>query len=353
MVEPIRTQDDYNLGAIRQLLLAAFTPEEFRRFCQDRPDFRPVVASFGPGHGLVDMVDRVIDYNQTRLLWPEFLDAVREERPRQYARFTGALRTPAGRHHPAPGRATLAQELAAVIGQPLVWVPPGPFFMGSDKARDPQAYDHELPQHTVTLPGYWIGRYPVTVARFKAFVTEGVYGVYNPALARSLQGRDDHPVVRVSWGDAQAYCDWLSERSGQPVALPTEAQWEKAARGTDERIYPWGGGWDPGKCNSYEGGKGGTTPVGAYSPAGDSPYGCADMAGNVWEWCQSLYRVYPYDLRYGREDLLAAGHRVLRGGSFDDHQGDVRCASRFRLDPGSSFSYFGFRLVVAPVPSGL
>ncbi len=237
-----------------------------------------------------------------------------------------------------------------LLGQLMVWVPPGPFLMGSDKTRDGQAFDDELPQHTVTLPGYWIGRYPVTVARFKAFVDDSGH---KPADSRSVKGRDDHPVVHVSWGDAQAYCDWLAARSGPPVALPTEAQWEKAARGTDGRIYPWGDGWDASKCNSLEGGKRATTPVGAYSLAGDSPYGCADMAGNVWEWCQSLYRRYPYDPKDGRENLQNRGRRVMRGGAFDYDQKTVRCACRGWHVPDHRVGYLGFRPVVAPIPSGL
>jgi formylglycine-generating enzyme required for sulfatase activity len=237
-----------------------------------------------------------------------------------------------------------------ILGQLMVWVPPGPFLMGSDTARDPEAFDDELPQHTVTLPGYWIGRYPVTVARFKAFVDDSGH---KPAVAPDVKGRDDHPVVYVSWGDARAYCDWLAERSGLPVALPTEAQWEKAARGTDGRIYPWGNGWDASQCNSLEGGKRDTTPVGAYSLAGDSPYGCIDVAGNVWEWCQSLYRRYPYDPKDGREKLQDRGRRVIRGGAFDYDQRMVRCACRGWHAPGGRIVYLGFRLVVAPVPSGV
>jgi len=161
-----------------------------------------------------------------------------------------------------------------ILSQPMVWVPPGPFLMGSDKGRDPQAYDDELPQHRVMLPGYWIGRYPVTVAQFRAFVEASGY---QPKDSDSLNGPDNHPVVYVTWHDALPFCRWLSERTGLPVTLPSEAEWEKAARGTDGRIYPWGNGPpDESRCN-FAGGR--TTPVGRYSPKGDSPYGCVDMAG--------------------------------------------------------------------------
>jgi formylglycine-generating enzyme required for sulfatase activity len=135
-----------------------------------------------------------------------------------------------------------------ILGQPLVWVPPGSFLMGSDKQKDSQAYDDELPQHEVTLSGYWIGRYPVTVAQFRAFVKESRYELANK---ESLTGPDDHPV-RWTWREAVAYCRWLSEKKGLPVRLPTEAEWEKAARGTDGRIYPWGNEWDNTRCNNRE-----------------------------------------------------------------------------------------------------
>ena len=95
-------------------------------------------------------------------------------------------------------------------------------------------------------------------------------------------------MANVSWYDVVTYCRWLSKVTGKPYRLPSEAEWEKAARGSEGWIYPWGNEWDEKLCNSLEGGKGGTSPVGMYSPAGDSPYDCADMAGNVWEWTRSL-----------------------------------------------------------------
>jgi len=242
------------------------------------------------------------------------------------------------------------------LGQPMVWVPPGPFLMGSAEGRDPQASDAELPQHEVTLPGYWIGRYPVTVAQFRAFVEASGH---RPAEPGSLKGPDDHPVVQVTWYDALSFCHWLSERAGLPVTLPSEAEWEKAARGTDGRIYPWGDEPpDEGRCN-FGDRVGGATPVGRYSPQGDSPYGCADMAGNVWEWTRSLWGSdwgkpefgYPYDPGDGREDLEAGQGvlRVLRGGAFDYAAWVVRCAFRYWKYPDLRLRYYGFRLVASPV----
>jgi formylglycine-generating enzyme required for sulfatase activity len=219
--------------------------------------------------------------------------------------------------------------------------------MGSYKGRDPQAFDHELPQHEVTLPGYWIGRYPVTVAQFRAFVEASGH---RPANPDSLKRPGDQPVVLVTWHDALAFCRWLSKKAGIQVTLPSEAEWEKGARGTDGRIYPWGDRWDPKRCNSGENDIGDTTPVGTY-PDGASAYGLLDMAGNVWEWTRSLYRRYPYNPRDGREDLDAVDdvHRVLRGGAFLDGARYARCACRSRDLPYFCREYYGFRLLAFPV----
>jgi formylglycine-generating enzyme required for sulfatase activity len=227
----------------------------------------------------------------------------------------------------------------------MVWVSPGPFLMGSDNDTDPQARDRELPQHEVTLPGYWIGRYPVTVAKFRDFVEESGYD----ADERSLKDSDDHPVRYVNWRDALAYCRWLSERTDLPVILPSEAEWEKAARGTDGQIYPWGDRAPTADLCNFGNNIGDPTPVGNYSPEGDSPYECADMAGNVWEWTRSLYKDYPYDSEDGREDLEAAsGRRVVRGGAFNGNSRRVRCACRaYGVDPDFRFGHHGFRVVVS------
>jgi formylglycine-generating enzyme required for sulfatase activity len=236
----------------------------------------------------------------------------------------------------------------------LVRVPAGEFQMGSDKARDKDAEDDELPQHPVYVSEFYIGKYPVTNEQYQAFVKANRHRApYHWAKGRIPQDKEHHPVVNVSWTDAVAFCRWLSKETGQPFRLPTEAEWEKAARGADGRIWPWGDEPpDERRCN-FALNEGDTTAVGRYSPQGDSPYGCADMAGNVWEWCQSLSRSYPYQAHDGREAVEEEGPRVLRGGAFYVDQRRVRCAYRLRGNPNSWINAWGFRVVVAPGNSGL
>ena len=263
-----------------------------------------------------------------------------------------------------------AKTLAARLGLPLIWIPPGPFLMGTWDEDIPRLierlggkrewYDRETPLHKVTLPGYWIGRYPVTVAMFRTFVQASGY---RPAEKLCLQGQDDHPVVYVTWYDAWAFCCWLSERTGIAVALPSEAEWEKAARGTDGRIYPWGDASPGEHFSNFEETIGHATPVGQYSPQGDSPYGCSDMAGNVWEGTQSLWGPdwsepqfkYPYNPKNGRESLQTDpdARRVLRGGAFYSYAWFVRCAYRSGDHPRVCGSSVGFRVVAfSAMPHG-
>lgn len=187
-----------------------------------------------------------------------------------------------------------------------------------------------------------------TVVQFRAFVRDSGY---RPEDDRCLDGPEDHPVTCVSWHDALRFCRWSSDQTGLRVALPSEAEWEKAARGTDGRIYPWGSSNpDSKKCN-YGGYMRGTTPVGHYSPYGDSPYGCVDMTGNVWEWTRSIHMRYPYNPEDGREDLEIRDEasRVLRGGSFSIDDWFVYCACRRSERPSRCFGNCGFRVVVSPV----
>ena len=226
----------------------------------------------------------------------------------------------------------------------LVRVPAGKFLLGSDKEKDLQAYDDEFPQQEVTLPDYWIGRTLVTVAQFRVFVEESGY---DEMSQRNLKDSDNHPVRYVTLRDTLAYCRWLSAKTALEVTLPSEVEWEKAARGTGGQIYPWGN--DPPTAELCNFGRmvDDTTPVGKYSPKGDSPYGCTDMAGNVWEWTRSLAWDYPYDPDDGREDLEASGRRVLRGGAFAYIARLMRCAFRLRDDPYRLVENIGFRVVAS------
>lgn len=255
-----------------------------------------------------------------------------------------------------------------------VTIPAGEFLMGSDRNKDKDASDAETPQYRFYLPTYRIARGPVTVAQFAHFMKatnyqttaekEGSAWGWNGKEWTEIKGADwahprgpgsdvtakaNHPVTCVSWVDANEFCRWATtvlQAAGQTgaICLPTEDEWEKAARGTDGRLYPWGNELpDEQRCN-FNMQVGDTTPVGHY-PTGTSPCGALDMAGNVWEWTSSLSKRYPYRIDDGREDPASAGHRVLRGGSFVSFHFNVRCAHRDGSDPADRYDYIGFRVV--------
>ena len=213
-----------------------------------------------------------------------------------------------------------------------IHIPAGEFLMGEGDG-----------QHTVYLPDYQIARYPVTNAQYKHFVdTTGHRAPKHWKKGQIPRGKEQHPVVHVSWRDAVAFCQWAG------VQLPSEAQWEKAARGADGRIYPWGNQKPTPKLCNLGWSEGDTTAVGNYSPQGDSPYGVADMAGNVWEWTSSLNKPYPYEAEDGREDAEGDGRRAVRGGSWNFNPLDVRAALRNWSNPVNRNGYLGVRLVSSP-----
>jgi formylglycine-generating enzyme required for sulfatase activity len=227
-----------------------------------------------------------------------------------------------------------------------------------------ESYREEAPQHRLALPAFAIAQISVTSQLYAAFVAAA--GARPPITWRGPQPPDalrDHPVVDISWDEANMFCEWLTtatkdevrrtkiEETGDPsfglwssvFRLPTEAEWERAARGSDGRVFPWGDAWDAARANTRESGLAGTTPAGAY-PGGASPSGCLDMAGNVWEWTASLDALYPYEPGDGREDARGAGRRILRGGCYANPHGFARCACRFRLLPSVHNPFLGFRL---------
>jgi len=291
----------------------------------------------------------------------------------------------------------MSKDQLLISGATFLRVPQGEFLMGS-LDDDELAWSDEKPQHRFTIPyAYWAARFPVTNAQFRAFARatsfetraerEGWAWVWNVPeeewvktpgadwqhpLGPHSSAVDEHPVVQVCFYDALAFCAWLNrQRAGElppgyVLRLPSEAEWEKAARGADGRRWPWGDNFDAALCNSKMSGPGATTPVGAHSPAfhpelvegGDSVYGIASMSGNAWEWTVTLWGddkhapafTYPYQRQDGRENLYAGDtvYRIIRGGSFKDDLRGVRCACRDLDPPFGTLNNLGLRVFVAP-----
>jgi len=238
-------------------------------------------------------------------------------------------------------------------GMILVYVPAGEFTMGSDSGSD-----DEKPVHTVTLNAFWIDRTEVTNAMYAKCVQNGACTApsstesYTRDSYYSNSEFDNYPVIYVSWEDAKAYCSWADRR------LPTEAEWEKAARGTDANVYPWGNTFDGTLVNfcdtncsfdwankSFDDKYADVAPVGSY-PSGKSIYGAVDMAGNVWEWVEDWYDAYPGNTE--SNSSYGTTYRVLRGGSWDHYYYYVRSALRNRVNPTDTSNVIGFRCSRSP-----
>jgi formylglycine-generating enzyme required for sulfatase activity len=265
-----------------------------------------------------------------------------------------------------------SQEATRLPFEPqMVNIPAGAFLMGTPEGEASELSNlgvskdwikSEVPQHKVDLPAYAIGRYPVTNAEFIRFVEDGGYversywtedgwkqkernGWTAPRYWKDERcNAPSQPVVGVSWYEALAYCSWLAAKTGRGYRLPTEAEWEKAARGSDGQRYPWGEEWRPELCNNAESGSGRTTSVGQY-PEGESPFGTEEMVGQVWEWCSSKDMPYYYDPTDGREELEGYHKRILRGGSWYSSSPAIVCRCSFRRKglPWGGFNDGGFR----------
>ncbi len=264
----------------------------------------------------------------------------------------------------------------------FIRIPSVPFLMGTPEADlselarryggTRESYREESPQHTLTLPAYAIAQIPVTNALYAAYVE--ATGAPSPMFWRgeSTPPAELHaqPVVDVSWDDAVAFCAWLTQAwaaLGLPLQLaagaaltdlkphpvlltptfrlPTEAEWEHAARGTDGRQFPWGNTFAPEYARTREDGHFYTAPARSY-PAGASPYGVLHMAGNVWELTSTLDALYPYRPDDGREAEATPpnGRRIARGGCYANPHGYARCATRFRFGTTVTNAFLGFRI---------
>lgn len=244
---------------------------------------------------------------------------------------------------PTPTLGIGTTRLREKDGMVMVYVPAGEFTMGSSEA-DLLADDDEKPQHVVLLDAFWIDKTEVTNAQYRKCVEAGACQP-SACADKPDYNADDQPVNCVDWEGAAAYAEWVGGR------LPTEAEWEKAARGADRRIYPWGDKFDGSKLNGWSADDGYrfSAPVGSYA-TGASFYGGLDMAGNVWEWVADWYSQGYYE---DSPDENPAGPRtgamrVLRGGAFRSLQRSARCANRYGYFPVDWGSYIGFRVVMAP-----
>ncbi|MBN2393996.1 MAG: SUMF1/EgtB/PvdO family nonheme iron enzyme [Anaerolineae bacterium] len=232
-------------------------------------------------------------------------------------------------------------------------IPAGEFWMGSTD-DDPTAQPNEKPQHKIFLPAYEIGKYPVTNAQYLEFVqatghlppTHWINGQIPP-------DKEDHPVVCVNFADAQAYCHWLSRKIHHPYRLPSEEEWEKAARGAfpDDRRYPWGSSWHQGYCNTCEDGCTETTSVTAFESTNESPFGVMDMAGNVWEWTSSVYVPYQDSVFSSGVSFVSLRYTV-RGGACTMEHTSARISCRGRYSPNKCEAYLGFRVAMDIIDQG-
>ncbi|MDE1917155.1 MAG: SUMF1/EgtB/PvdO family nonheme iron enzyme [Sphingomonadales bacterium] len=210
--------------------------------------------------------------------------------------------------------------------------------------------EKEVPRHNLELAPYRLARYPVTNSEYRLFLLEtGDEEIPTSwAFRRYPAERANHPVHTVSARAAQAYCDWLSTRSGRCMRLPSEAEWEYAAAGPQGREFPWGETFDPAKANTAECGLFDTSPVGAFI-GGESPFGLCDMGGNVEEYVTDAYGAYPGGAEV-RDDLVAlhGSYRIARGGAFSRFADLARTRRRHGHNPRSATYAMGFRLAETP-----
>ena len=223
----------------------------------------------------------------------------------------------------------------------MIRIPAGPFIMGhgpEDGKVGIEVGVDSLPRHEVQVAEFWIDRTEVSVAEYRKFTRDSGHRPLPPRAYAGISPTPEHPAIGLSYYDAEAYCKWAGKR------LPTEAEWEKAARGTDGRLYPWGNDWDPDRVVYEETRAPAPDPVGS-RPGNVSPYGVLDMAGNVLEWTDSWYEAYPGSELKRRS--FGKTYKVLKGGSWETEAAYIRSASRFAILPVIEAPSYGARCVVS------
>ncbi len=261
---------------------------------------------------------------------------------------TRAAVSPASTPRPSPTLPPVEPQAGAARvwegdGSVMVYVPAGTFWMGS-REDDPDADGDEYPQHEVYLDGFWIDQMEVTNRLYAGCVAERACNAPYPSASHTRQTYygdpqfADHPVINVSWNDAVDYCQWAGKR------LLSEAEWEKAARGTDARKYPWGNTPPDAALANYNQNEGDTVEVGRY-PAGASPYGALDMAGNVYEWVADRYDAHYYDQspRDNPAGPSSGTLRTVRSGAWLYVERRIRTTFRSERDPTTRDGTIGFR----------
>ncbi len=219
-----------------------------------------------------------------------------------------------------------------------VEIPAGEFLMGSNPIEPVTSYPDESPQHQIDLEEFFISVKPITNAQYQKFVESTGYKKPGHWIGGEVPAKKrEHPVTYIDWEDANAFANWCG------ASLPSEAQWEKSARGSDGRLFPWGDEKPTNQDANFGNGIGDTTEVGIYK-SGESIFGVLDLAGNVWEWTSSMHSAYPYNSNDGREDVNAWGARVVRGGNYLSAAKNIRCADRHSIYPTARDIYIGFRV---------
>lgn len=331
---------------LRNLISSHFNKSELRNLAYDlRINHENL-----PGETLHDLSRELIEWCRRHQQIEELIAQCKSLRPK--VDWNSIYQELVNRNHKYPFlvRAEIIQQNLQIE---TIFIPAGSFLMGIRKDRN--ISNESIIEHEVELPSYHIGKYPVTNQEYAEFVKQTKYPVSKNSGwfgKKPPQSKLDHPVVGISWYNALNYCQWLSKQTNQTYRLPTEAEWEKAARGTEGIIYPWGNSWNAEYCNWNNSD---TTPVTTYQ-SGQSPYGCYDMVGNVWEWTSTLWGhdwqessfAYPYRPNDGREDLAAPStvHRIFRGGAFNEDKTKLNCTVRRWYAPTHQSKNCGFRVVL-------